>query len=522
MKQIFAAVKKSKKAVIAVLLVLALSAAVLLPRFFAGKSSDGPALRDTTVLSYGDFTSSIPASGTVESAESTMVYSTLPYTVQAVYVEVGDTVEEGQLLCELDGESIQDQIRSQQTTLSSTQSSHQAQLDSARASYEHFKEDLENGLNSTMISAQSQVDTAYDAYIRAENSYERFEESVRRGENSALLSAESALRTAESAYDSAKEAYDNGKLLYAEDSAEVKALQQALSNAEDAYDSAETAYRSAKRTVNDTLEDYEAAVDTAWNSYQTALQGYDAAAQATQEQLEGYERNLTSLQTSSGTETIAESLRQLRVDLSDTKLKAPVSGTVTAVYATVGGSGSGLLFVIEDIHHLVVETSIEEYDLGTVQVGMAAEISSHATGDKTIRGTVTKIAPTANKNAAGETDTLSDPSFAVELSVDEADSGLYIGMEVQLDYETAALEHVLTAPYDAVYENDAGEDCVLVLTEQADGKYLLSEHSVHIDAAGDLDVVISGIDEGTRIVNEPENYRALVGKTVSLANAEAQ
>lgn len=514
MKNPFAGMKKSKKMILIAAAALILAAAVL-PKALHSVQEHTLSFDDTTVLAYADFVSSIPASGTVESADSTFVYSTLPYTVQAVHVEVGDTVEEGQLLAELDAENIQNQIRSQQAALGTTRAGNQTQIANAQATYEHFKENLENGLNTTLLSAQAQVDNAYDAYLRAETAYERLEKSIKRGDSSAVLSAESALRQAENAYDAAKEAYENARLIYAADDPLLKTAERNMNNAEDAYDTANTAYKAAKRTVEDTLDDYADAVDSAYEAYETALTAYEAAEKGTQEQLEAYERNLESARTNTGTATMEESLRQLRVSLADTKIKAPCAGTVTAVYATVGGNGSGLLFVIEDVEHLIIETSIKEYDLAAIKLGMPVEITSHVTGDKIIRGTVTKLAPTAEKNAMGTTNTMGDASFAVELSVDEENSGLYIGMEVQLDYIITSLKNVLYVPYDAVYENDGGESCVIVLTKQDDGKYLLSEQVVTLGADNDLDVVVTGIDAGTRILNEPEVYRDMIGKAVT-------
>ena len=97
---------------------LLLAAAVLLLVAFnllKGGKSTAPtlALADTSVLSREDMQNTISATGTVESASSMLVYSTAAYTVQEVPVEVGDYVEEGQLLAKLDDQNIQDQIDSQ-------------------------------------------------------------------------------------------------------------------------------------------------------------------------------------------------------------------------------------------------------------------------------------------------------------------------------------------------------------------------------------------------------------------------
>ena len=84
---------------VAVLLVAALAVGLL-----AGKNNGGVIISptETALLVRTDLEDSVSATGTVESAHSMTVYSTMAYTVQDVLVEVGDRVEKGQLLCKLD------------------------------------------------------------------------------------------------------------------------------------------------------------------------------------------------------------------------------------------------------------------------------------------------------------------------------------------------------------------------------------------------------------------------------------
>lgn len=194
-------------------------------------------------------------------------------------------------------------------------------------------------------------------------------------------------------------------------------------------------------------------------------------------------------------------MRQLRADLEDTKITAPCSGTVTAVYAKVGNSGGGLLFVIEDIEDLVIETSVKGYDIGTVQTGMNVNIYSDATGDKEIKGVISSIAPTTKKNSQGTTDTTSETTFAAEVAVTTKDIGLRIGMDVDLDYIVAEESDVFIVPYDAVYENCKGQECVLIASKTAQDQYTISELTVATGVSNDLDIIISGenVVEGLRV-----------------------
>ena len=57
------------------------------------------------------------------------------------------------------------------------------------------------------------------------------------------------------------------------------------------------------------------------------------------------------------------------------------AGVVTAVYASVGANPAGPVFVIEDTTRLLIESSVKEYDVVSVQKGMAVTIESDATRD---------------------------------------------------------------------------------------------------------------------------------------------
>ena len=565
--------KKFKKRWVVLAVVVLVAAGGFLLRKKGGNTQTVLA-SDTQVLSYTDLESSVSATGTVESSDTTKVYSTLAYQVKSVLVEVGDTVQEGDLLAELDGEQIENQIATQQTSMEVASGSAGAQVQSAYDAYENFKQGLDAGLNASLIGAQSQVDTAYDAYVRAQNAYDRYKENVELGENTQVLSVEAQrnsaataldqARKAESSADDAVDALDDsideidkrmGKIdkeLKSPDAleegqieqltAERKALEEqkaqletnlktakdglrqaqtVVEQAQSAYDIAQATYNAAVRGEDQALSDYADAVDSAWRAYQTALTSLDSTKKGTEDQLEAYSDTLASANAGANTAVTQESIRQLNQTLDDTKITAPVSGTVTAVYASVGSSGSGLLFVIEDTDHLVISTSVKGYDLGDVKTGMTVEIKSDATGDSVIPGTLTTIAPTAKKNQLGDTEASNDPSFEAEVSVDSAESGLRIGMEARLSYIIARQAHVLAVPYEAVFTDEAGQSCILVLRAQEKETYLVEKLPVTTGLDDDLDIAVSGtgVEEGLRVITDAKSYLSYIGKTVTLAQA---
>ena len=665
----------------AVVVVLAVLAAAFLPRLGAGGGENTVSPLDVMTLSSTDLRRTVSATGTVESAQSVLVYSTQSYAVQEVLVEVGDYVEAGQLMAKLDDGVILDQIESQEAALSASNSASSAAIAAAEHNYEQYKAALDAGLNSSILNAESSVSNAYDNYVSAYNTYERYRADLAAGNNSAILSAENALESAENAYlsaqktydryaesldegenstilaqesalegaerslsaaedayDSAQDAYDDARaqaeevqisydnaqarvsqaeqelqaaesevasleaqisadpgnteleaqlaaartrvtqaqqeLTQAESAAnqasltlalrqaardsaqsQAAAAERTLEEAEAAYDTAKTQYRSALDSADDALEDYADAVDTAYEAYldaqvtlentqadaqetladyadrlntayaayESAQAGLESTENAAQNQLQSYQDSLNSAYANASTSTGEVSLRQLRADLEGTEITAPAAGTVTAVYAEVGSSGAGLLFVIEDVDNLVVATSVKDYDVASVSTGMAVAIQSDSTGDEVYDGEVTSIAPTAAKNAAGETDTSGDISFATDVAVTSQDTGLRIGMSVELDFVLDEALNALSVPYDAVYENDQGQTCLLVLEEGEDGELLLTELPVTTGLETDLDIAVEGdgLTEGVQVVTDPDRYLPLAGQEVALGTEGA-
>lgn len=237
---------------IAILLVAALAAGLLL------KSNGADVIispTETALIVRTDLEDTVSATGTVESAHSMTVYSTMAYTVQQVLVEVGDRVEEGQLLCKLDDQNIRDQIETQQAGLDASTAASNASINAAQDNYQQFKNALEKGLNTTIISAENAVTNAYNSYISAQNNYDRYLAGLQAGENTTLLAQESALRNARNAVESAYDAHEK-----AVDSAE--SAEDALDDLEDAVRQAKSARREASAALDTYQEELEKLNDT--------------------------------------------------------------------------------------------------------------------------------------------------------------------------------------------------------------------------------------------------------------------
>ena len=548
-----------------------------------------------TTLQEKDIQNTIGGTGTVESGQKHYVYPTTSgYSVMEIPVEVGDTVQAGDVLCILDDSALASQRESSELSLDQNVRAADQQVKTVRDSYEAAVAAVKDGTNSTLISAQSQVTNAYYSYLSAVDQYNQYQDSLNRA-SAALSTAKQSLEAANEKVTAIQQAIAQmqqqspggdtsttpggdtsttpggntsttpgtdtsgasgadtsttpGADTSAASGAEAQSTQAAMASGsapaasaqsnsggyrdmtlaqlQAALPAAQAEQAAAQTAVNEAQAAYNSAsgqgyslslaVDSAYNGYVTALKSLDAAIASVETQLQSSENQLDSakLSAQSARETRELTLEQMDESMEDLVITAPAAGTVTAVYATVGGPSTGLLFVIEDVEDLVVKTTIRSYDVGQVQEGMDVTIKSDATGDASFAGTVSFIAPASQKTATGETNTANEV-FDAEVKVLSQDTGLRIGMSVRLNYVLEAETGVLAVPYDAVYTNASGQSCVMAARDQGNGKYLLEEIPVATGVESDVEVAISGpgIQAGLQVLNDPAGRQA--GEVVTL------
>ncbi len=563
-----------------------------------------------TTLQEKDIQNTIGGTGTVESGQKHYVYPTTSgYSVMEIPVEVGDTVQAGDVLCILDDSALASQRESSELSLDQNVRAADQQVKTVRDSYEAAVASVKDGTNSTLISAESQVTNAYYSYLSAVDQYNQYQDSLNSA-STALSTAKQNLEEANEKVAAIQQAIQEeeqaaagtdptdpgtdtstnpggdttvpggtdasttpgagastapgagtsvpgtgassasggdiqsagaGDASTADGTAmasgsapaasaqsngggyrdmTLEELQAALPAAKAEQAAAQTAVNEAQAAYNSASgQGYSLslAVDSAYNGYVTALKSLDAAIASVETQLQSSENQLDSakLTAQSARETRELTLEQMDESMEDLVITAPAAGTVTAVYATVGGPSTGLLFVIEDVEDLVVKTTIRSYDVGQVQEGMDVTIKSDATGDASFAGTVSFIAPASQKTATGETNTANEV-FDAEVKVLSQDTGLRIGMSVRLNYVLEAETGVLAVPYDAVYTNASGQSCVMAARDQGNGKYLLEEIPVTTGVESDVEVAISGpgIQAGLQVLNDPAGRQA--GEVVTL------
>ncbi len=370
----------------------------------------------------------------------------------------------------------------------------EAARDSALVDYNNAQQALEQERADYSFD-KSQFQALESSYLSNQELYQ----NTISGINSALSAAQSGVASAQTGVASAEAQLDAAR--DARNGSTLTQLEQGIASANRSVDSAELQEDIAK-----------AQQDAAEQSADTAKQQQAATENSIAQQIDTLKDNLIGSQIAAeSTKSQEIAIQSLQQTLEDATITAPVSGVVTAVYAEVGEPGNGLLFVIEDTDSLKISTEIKEYDIGSVQVGMPVIIKSDATGDKEIAGTVTYIAPAAKKTETGTTLTSDDSTveFEAEVQVDDADSGLRIGMNTRLTVLLEERDNVYGVAYDAVVEKADGSQVLYAVQPEENKKngYVVEEVPVTTGLETDFYIEVSGdgITDGLVIVSDPQS-----------------
>lgn len=489
---------RHKKAVIALaLLVVAAAAAAFLlrGRFVRPVSlpAAGGSYVRTVTLQKGTLEDSISATGTVQSSDVSNVTTDLKYTVKTVNVQVGDSVEEGDVICTLDTSELEESIRKLQESLADAKAEAQKQYEKAQASLTEAEENVKSTYDD-MKEAEDERDSAKSAYETAAAAVKSYQAEVDAA-NADLLTKLNARQAALDAYTAAGGTVDeNGDPVTsatseaASTAADLSALADALVKANGEYKSAEQTLKTAEAnlqtaqsasnytSLSSAYNQAQTAYEQAKTTYENAIKTSETAEESRDTALENYNKAGES-----------DELEELQSQLEKCTLKAETSGKVTAVNATVGSAIEGTAATIQDTDSLKISITIAEYDIDSVSEGMHAVITSDVI-DGEINGTLTQISPTASGGGS------SSSTFSAEVTVDDENSGLLIGTNAKVQIIQSTTEDVFTVPLDAIEEKEDGTCVIYVQSGEENGEPVFEEVQVVVGATNDYYAEVSGVD----------------------------
>lgn len=532
------------KKLTALLLVVLIAAVLVLRAVLGGKKAAGSTYQfvRTSTLQKTSLTDSVSVNGTVKSgyeASVTVADSAKLYKVSEVKVAVGDTVKKGDVIATLDTSDLEKQIESAEESYGDT-------LKSAQTSYDRATADLETSTvqhENSLIDLQAKIDQADQNLQDAKDALTKAQENERKTQ-STYDTAVSDYNTLKSAYDSASasiSAYTQEKndaatalnnALYAANQALSAQLadpdndekrqaaedaQAKVTDAQNTYNEADqklteaqnscsapslglygfTSIQTALTQADSTKTQAESALDSAKNAVDTANTQISTCEQQVKAAHDSYdqEKNYSNLlNKSQNVEDSATKLEQaqrtpdnletLRSTLEDCTLTATMDGTITALNATVGSVCSGTVATIQNTDALVMDVTIPANSVPKLSTGMTCHITSDATGDAVIDGTLTQIDPVANDTG----------SFGAKVVVNGDADGLLIGISAKVEIVISEKDNVFIVPRDAVGTADDGSSYVLRKTGGEGVDMTFEQVTVTTGDTNDFYVEITGSD----------------------------
>lgn len=246
---------------------------------------------------------------------------------------------------------------------------------------------------------------------------------------------------------------------------QLEEAQKAIEEAEEAYNGAQIMWDKSEEKGDaefQSLLSAQRAVEDAKDNYQKVLDSTNRAIEDAQTSLEldRYQESDT---------TAKDTLTDLREQLEDCNIVAPCGGVVTAVNVSVGdvnADSKTALVTIEDTSSLKMVATVDETDILKLQEGMSATVTSDATGEEEIKGTVSRVVRVKGQSQATDGSD-STGGYSVEISIDNTE--LLIGMEVKARVMIKEKSEVLAVPYDLIKTDESGNTYVLVAETNSDG-----------------------------------------------------
>ena len=476
-----------------------------------------------------DLSDSVSLKGTIAGQSKTNVMSLAAAEITAVNVQVGDIVKEGDPLVTLDQKDIEKQIAELKTNINNANAIAANDAVQKQESLNQAKQDQATTLAKATDSV-NKAQAGYDELVKkrddcqtklnnkknevssAENAQNNAKKEVEAAQ-SAVYAAQDALSSYQSSGQNTSQPAPGGTASSTVDT-KLAELQQNVENAnrnlsakQSAYSEAASKYTSVKAEADslqaeldaypDQLKSAEEAVNTAKSSYSDAETSTNRSVSTAQNTVD-----MQKYQASTTTES-KDQLEQLQKQLADCTLSAPISGVVTAVNVSVGDKNTAgtTMITIVDTSSLKVVVNVEEADILKIQEGMPATVSTDATGDEEIKGTVTRVVRVKNQSTnTNGTDTNTSSGYSAEITIDNTE--LLVGMSAKAKIVIKDRGTQLAVPYDLIRQDDNGDSYVLVAEANEDGTATAVRKNIKVGEEVDYYTEVTGGDlkEGDQLI----------------------
>ena len=495
-------VKKHK--VLTVLLVLILIAAIVAGVIWQSKSKK-PQMQaqplETAQIQKMDLANSVSVTGTLATANGKTASTTLKdMKVTKVYVEVGDEVEEGDIICTFDSSDIEDALADAKNNYSVNR-----QLDAL----DNYETQYQDTVSDAEDSLQNARDTR-DAYKSAWQNAAAAEETALNQLNAVksqydTTSLKKAYEESANALKSAIEAADRSVTITDLDSYLSSlngSLPESCSSIYSTYQSAKSAYETAQKAISAAQSAYEqaqAATSQAYSAYsqaQSAKEQVQDQYDSTVEQAEKtYEKAKLQDQLVSDDDALRK-IEDYEEQLSDCTVYASMSGTITALNVEEDNVfEGGTIYELQDVQNFIVDATVDEYDVVNLEKGQTAYVKTDSLGDEELEGEVTYVAPTGTTGQTMGSNS-GTASYEIQITLNEPQDKLRAGMTASVSIALEESKGALAVPYDCV-QTDANGDSVIYVDDNGEKKEIKVTTGIETDYYTE---VISGeLSEGMTV-----------------------
>ncbi|MCP4424456.1 MAG: efflux RND transporter periplasmic adaptor subunit [Chloroflexi bacterium] len=504
---------------------------VALPAFWGNDAAAEEAGTGEIVAAFiGDLSASATASGQIETQRAAALALASPGEAAEAYVAVGDAVEAGDPLLQLDTaelgrsvvsarQSLNIQEANLAILLSPASDADIAAAEAAVASALASLQDLLDGPNADQIAAREADVRAANADVYAASS--KLADLQENASAEEILAAQIALDLAQTDATQAAEWHSTtlvmepdkflgeDRIADMEEGARLTAMQAnaELAAAQEAYDDIVNGDANSIAAAQASLALAVASRDAAQiqldilllDPTEAEIASAEASVASAEATLDRLRRGATDYQITQAVVAVEQArigLQQAENALTDATLTAPFAGVVTAVHVNVGEMANGILVEMADTNSLELVLAVDEVDIGDLYVGQPAVITLETWPDEAVNGEVRAIAPKANNGASALV------TYDVYLGLGATDLPVLVGMTADASLETVNFSDVLLVPNAAVnVDRTNGEYNVNLVLVDGDGNEVYEETAVSIGLHDNqYTQIVDGLNEGDRLL----------------------
>lgn len=441
--------KKHWKKLVAIVCVLAVALAFLLPKRTAQTVSTTAEYIETKPETR-DITNSYSDSGTIMAADSYNVTSLVSGTVLTADFEVGDTVQEGDVLYTIDSSDAATELEKTQLSLDQAQRSYDEAVDA-----QYIRSSVAGTLISFNVKVGDLVQAGQQVATVRDGSTMLLTLDFPAADAAGFYVGQSAEVTLNGTFEvvagtvqaiSGADALSSGNML-------VRSVTIAVSNA-----GGLTAAQAATASINGVSSLGSAKLE--YNQEQSIT----ASQSGTVEELcvsagstVSRDTALVKISDDSITKQIqsaSDNLRSAEISMENTEeqlenytITAPISGTIVQKSVKAGekissGTSSTTLCTIYDMSYLEMTINVDELEIRSIEVGQKATITVDAVSERTYEGVVTSVLNVGSTSGGTTT-------YPVTIRIDDTDE-LMSGMNATAEIVVESAENALSIPSAAV------------------------------------------------------------------------